>query len=41
MCEYTVFAAILLNTISLAMKYYNQPQVTNIWSKSYFLVLEV
>merc|ERR1719431_833697 len=24
-CEYTVFAAILLNTTSLAMKFYNQP----------------
>ena len=27
-CEYTVFAAIMLNTLSLAMKYYQQPKVT-------------
>ena len=26
-CEYTVFAAIMLNTLSLAMKYYQQPKV--------------
>ena len=24
-CEYTVFVAIMLNTLSLAMKYYDQP----------------
>ena len=27
MCEYTVFVAIMLNTLSLAMKFYQQPQL--------------
>ena len=27
MCEYTVFVAIMLNTLSLAMKSYQQPQL--------------
>merc|ERR1719219_2293591 len=27
LCEYTVFVAIMLNTLSLAMKYYEQPKV--------------
>ena len=30
-CEYTVFAAIMLNTLSLAMKYYQQPKVKVIY----------
>ena len=30
-CEYTVFAAIMLNTLSLAMKYYQQPKVRYLW----------
>ena len=30
-CEYTVFAAIMLNTLSLAMKYYQQPKVKTIY----------
>ena len=33
-CEYTVFAAIMLNTLSLAMKYYQQPKV-----KTHYLTL--
>ena len=28
-CEYTVFIAIMANTLSLAMKFYKQPQVPN------------
>ena len=27
MCEYVVFIAILLNTVSLAMKFYQQPKM--------------
>ena len=33
-CEYTVFAAIMLNTLSLAMKYYQQPKVKTTISRS-------
>ena len=35
-CEYTVFAAIMLNTLSLAMKYYQQPKVKTICTLSIF-----
>jgi hypothetical protein len=31
-CEYTVFIAIMANTLSLAMKFYKQPQVNIIFN---------
>jgi hypothetical protein len=30
-CEYTVFIAIMANTLSLAMKFYKQPQVNHFY----------
>jgi hypothetical protein len=39
-CEYTVFIAIMANTLSLAMKFYKQPQVKHLKELSYKIDFE-
>jgi voltage-dependent calcium channel L type alpha-1D len=40
-CEYTVFAAIMLNTLSLAMKYYQQPKLYTTFLDSLNIIFTV